>query len=282
MSTLSLLFDALGENPTLHPPTTAFYQMCKAVARSTVQPLFTPKERIAQEFGPFGRVSLPYTKMGTIDSIDLFGLDELIIFAFYRANRNRYRHVLDVGANLGLHSIIMSRCGFSIKAFEPDPWHFGILAENLKANEAVSVQPEQAAVSTVDGEAQFVRVLGNTTGSHLAGAKNSYGEKESFTVPTRAVAALFSWADFAKLDVEGHEKQLLLSLTASEMQHLDIMVEIGNAQNASAVFEHLRHIGVGMFAQKIGWRRVGSLSEVPTSHREGSLFISAKAEMPWR
>jgi len=281
MPTLDLLFDALAENPGLHAPTTAFYRMCKASAHDAIEPLFASRDRVSRKFGPFGDLSLPYTTMGAIDSLDLFGLDELILFAFYNANRTRYHRVLDIGANLGLHSIIMARCGFSVRAFEPDPWHYGIFAENLTANDASNVEPVKAAVSTRDGEAQFVRVLGNTTGSHLAGSKDSYGEKEYFTVATCAVQPQFEWADFAKIDAEGHEKELLLTTTRQSIQKLDIMVEIGNAANADAVFKHLQSIGVGMFAQKIGWNRVRSLSDVPTSHREGSLFISTKSAMPW-
>ena len=280
MSTLAQLFDALSESPALHAPTTAFYRLCKVTAKAMMQDLFSAKERVAREFGPFGSISLPYTKMGAIDSVDLFGLDELIIFAFYRANRARYRRVLDIGANLGLHSIVMARCGYQVKAFEPDPWHFELLEKNLQANDG-SVELIRAAVSTADGEAQFVRVLGNTTGSHLAGSKDSYGEKETFTVPTRAIGPLFEWADLAKIDAEGHEKELLLSTSAAALQKLDIMVEIGNPANARAVFDHMRALGIGMFAQKIGWRRVEHINDVPTSHREGSLFISAKAAMPW-
>ena len=281
MPALDLLFEALAESPALHAPTTAFYRMCKAQAREAIVPLFAASERVAAKFGPFGEISLPYTKMGAIDSLDLFGLDELIIFTFYRANRTRYRRTLDIGGNLGLHSVIMARCGFSVRTFEPDPWHYGILLGNLAANGASTVEPDAAAVSTKDGEAQFVRVLGNTTGSHLAGAKNSYGEKEYFTVPTRAVGPLFASADFAKMDVEGHEKALLLTTTRESMQTLDIMVEIGNPENAKAVFEHFQKIEIGMFSQKTGWSRVQRLADMPISHREGSLFVSAKPAMPW-
>ena len=281
MPALDLLFEAIAESPRLHSHGSAFYRLCKTNARAAVEPLFSSPNRIPRVFGPFGSVSLPYTKMGAIDSLDLFGLDELIIFAFYQANRTRYHRTLDIGANLGLHSIIMARCGFSTRAFEPDPWHYGILVENLAANGASTVEPVAAAVSTEDGEAGFVRVLGNTTGSHLAGSKESYGEKEYFTVPTRAAAPLFAWADFAKIDAEGHEKELLLAATRESIEKLDIMVEIGNAANADAVFEHFQALAVGMFSQKTGWNRVQNAADVPTSHREGSLFITAKPAMPW-
>lgn len=281
MPTLDLLFDALAESPKLHAPTTSFYRLCKANARTVIEALFASQDRVPRKFGPFGDISMPYTRMGAIDSLDLFGLDELIIFAFYHANRTRYRSTLDIGANLGLHSIIMARCGFSVRAFEPDPWHYGILEQNLAANGISTVEPIAAAVSTKEGEAQFVRVLGNTTGSHLAGAKDSYGEKEYFTVPTRAAGPLFASADFAKIDAEGHEKELLLTTTRESMRNLDIMVEIGNAANAEAVFKHFQAIGVGMFSQKTGWSKVQNLADVPTSHREGSLFITVKPAMPW-
>src|SRR5262245_43470939 len=200
MPTLDLLFETLGGDPSLHAPGTAIYRLCKAVARSEIATLFSSAERTPRPFGPFGEISLPYTKMGAIDSLDLFGLDELIIFAYYHANRARYHRLLDIGANLGLHSVIMSRCGFSVRAFEPDPWHYSILVENLTANRVSTAKPVAAAVSTTDGEAQFVRVLGNTTGSHLAGSKESYGDREYFTVKTCAVRPLFEWADFAKID----------------------------------------------------------------------------------
>ena len=281
MPALDLIFAALAERPELHGHSSALYQLCKATARPAVEQLFSAAERVVQPFGPFGSLSLPYTKMGAINSLDLFGLDELIIFAFYNANRGRYSRVLDIGANLGLHSIVMARCGFSVKAFEPDPWHYGLLSDNLAANGASTVTAFKEAVSISDGEAKFVRVLGNTTGSHLAGAKNSYGEKELFTVPTRAVRPLFEWANFAKIDAEGHEKELLLAAATETMQQLDIMVEIGNPENAKVVFGHFQSIGIGMYAQKLGWGRVQRVSDVPTSHREGSLFISAKPAMPW-
>jgi FkbM family methyltransferase len=281
MSQLDRIFATLAANPQLHVPGTQAYLDLKAAARAEIEALFRGTGPEPRPFGPFGPVAMPYTRMGEIDSLDLFGLDELIIFSFYHANRRRYARALDVGANLGLHSIILAKCGFEVRAFEPDPRHFAILAGNLKANAATRVQPFQAAVSTVDGTMQFVRVLGNTTGSHLSGAKESYGDREFFDVRVVALPPLLEWADLAKIDAEGHEKVLLLAATTKDFAHIDVMVEIGSPANAHAVFEHLSSIGVGMFPQKLAWKRADRSSDLPTSHREGSLFISSKEEMPW-
>jgi FkbM family methyltransferase len=220
--------------------------------------------------------------MGAVDSLSLFDLDELILFSFYWRNRHRYRRALDVGANIGLHSIVMSRCGFEVQAYEPDPTHFGLLQRNLARNGCKQVSPVNAAVSRRAGTLEFVRVLGNTTGSHLAGAKPSpYGELERFPVPVEAIGPLLQWADLVKLDVEGHEAEILLATSRQDWQETDGVVEIGSSANARLVFDHFRAENVNLFAQKHGWSRVKELAEMPTSYREGSLFITCKEQMSW-
>ncbi|MGH7192029.1 MAG: FkbM family methyltransferase, partial [Candidatus Saccharimonadales bacterium] len=182
----------------------------------------------------------------------------------------------------GLHSIVMSRCGFEVRAFEPDPTHFDLLQRNLARNQCSWVAPVNAAVSRGSGALEFVRVLGDTTGSHLAGSKASpYGELERFPVRVEAIGPLLAWADLVKLDVEGHEAEILLATEADDWLEADGVVEIGSPANARAVFDHFRVRGVRMFAQKLGWASVERLSDMPTSYRDGSLFITCRNEMPW-
>ena len=129
---------------------------------------------------------------------------------------------------------------------------------------------------------EFVRVLGNTTGSHLAGSKsNLYGEIERFPVKVLPFSELIKGVDFVKLDVEGHEKVILTGTTAEQWDTLDMIAEIGSEDNARAVFDHFIAIGVNMFGQKNNWKKVEQLEDMPTSYHDGSLFISSKAAMPW-
>ena len=175
-----------------HAPGCNVYEMLKQVACQEVEKQFSADTAEPRDFAPFGKLVFPFTQMGAISSLDLFGLDELIIFSFYWSNRGKYRRVLDLGANIGLHSIVLSRCGFEVRSYEPDPTHFDLLQRNLANNACSSVTPTRAAVSLADGTATFTRVLGNTTGSHLTGAKPSvYGDVEQFPVKLRVFR--FCW-----------------------------------------------------------------------------------------
>lgn len=251
-----ILDGLLAALPTIrheHAPSSHIYTLLEQVARREVEGLFDSD--VAAEFGPFGELAFPCVNMGAADSLSLFDLDDLILFSFYWCNRRRYRRVLDIGANLGLHSLVMSRSGFEVRAFEPDPACFKSLQRNLAHNQCSWVAPVNAAVSRSSGTREFARA--------------------------EAISPLLAWADLVKLDVEGQEAEILLATEADDWLEADGVVEIGNPANARAVFNHFRACGVRMFAQKQGWRLVENLSEMPVSCRDGSLFVTCRGEMPW-
>lgn len=275
------LFTDLQAQPQKHARTDPQWELWQAATRPEVAKSFSSKEGGAVPFGPFGDIRMPFHAMGSITSLELFGLDELILFSFYNANRGRYKKVVDFGANIGLHSLILSRCGFQVRSFEPDPVHIALFRRNLSINDAVS-ELHEAAVSVNDGTTEFIRVVGNTTGSHIAGAKaNPYGELERFTVKLEAAAPHLEWADLAKIDIEGHEAELITSLPSSCWQHTDAVMEVGTAENAARIFNYLKDSGISMFSQKKAWGKVTALEDMPVGHREGSLFLSSKTKMPW-
>jgi FkbM family methyltransferase len=221
--------------------------------------------------------------MGVTDSLNLFDLDELIIFSFYWMNRGRYRRVLDIGANIGLHSIVLARCGYAVRSYEPDPVHFKVLEKNLLGNDCSSVQAFNSAVSSRRGVFEFIRVLGNTTGSHIAGSKpNPYGDLERFSVTGESIHDILDWPDLIKMDVEGHEKEILLETTRDHWSRIDALIEIGSESNAAAVFQHLNGLGVNLFTQKTKWQQVRSLADMPFSYRDGTLFVTSRSEMNWQ
>lgn len=283
LNRFSTLIEALPELASCHSPTSYTYQLLKEIAKNEANVRFSSTCCGPQDLSPFGCIEFPYYSMGSISSLDLFGLDELIIFSFYWANRGRYKNVVDIGANIGLHSLILDRCGYKVRAFEPDPRHYDLLSANLKRNGCANVEAIAAAVSDREGDLEFVRVLGNTTGSHLAGSKpNPYGELDRFAVKLVDIESIMSWADFIKLDAEGHERQILLATTYEQWIGTDAMVEVGSKDNADAIYAHFNDKNVYMYSQKNNWQRVLKPSQMPTSYREGSLFITLNTIVPWK
>jgi FkbM family methyltransferase len=177
---------------------------------------------------------------------------------------------------------VLSKCGFLVDAYEPDPKHFEKLKRNLILNEITTCTPHKKAVSERDGTMEFIRVLGNTTSSHLKGAKpNPYGELQSLQVAVADVRRIAERSDLLKVDAEGHEAVLLSAISDSTWAKLDAFVEVGTDENAHAIFSRFVRSGVNMFSQKTGWSQVKSLEHLPASYREGGIFISAKSKMPW-
>lgn len=224
-------------------------------------------------------IEFPYVGMGKIDSLDLFGPTELMILELYKENKTRWNNVLDIGANLGLHSILMSKLGWNVRAYEPDPTIFNKLSLNLAHNKCDSVTANQEAVHTYTGEANFVRVHNNLTGSHLDGFKDSYGPRDTIKVRVVDCRTLWPGTDFAKIDSEGNEAELSRTMTSEDMSHMSCIMEVRNEENAAAIFVHFQSIGVPIWAQKVDWQRVKDVSEMPKMNREGSIFVGHQS--PW-
>ena len=269
---------------TLHSPYSSIYTVLDDPTKDFLRgsSLLDPVSGYV-DLGEIGRFEFPYICMGAIDSVDLFGLNELILFAYYWTNRKRYRRSADVGANLGLHSLVMNRCGWKVTAYEPDPNHVAIIHRNLKLNNVHSVELSEVAVSCSTGVREFVRVMGNRTGSHLAGAKDDpYGDLERFEVSVIKPHNIFENSDFIKFDVEGEETAIILTTCRQNWDGTEVIAEVGSRANAELIFDHLSNIGVNCFSQKIGWQRCSTLEDMPSSYRDGSVFLSLADSMNWQ
>jgi len=278
------LFDYLADQNDRHARSTSWWQFNDKVIRQEIAELRPRFDSLSSlGVGPLRNFKFSYHEMGNIDSLDLFGLDELIIFSFYWRNRDIYRNVVDLGANIGLHSTMLGIMGYSVTAFEPDPVHCEMLEKHLVMN---SVQDQvvlfDEAVTASGGPVEFIRVLGNTTGSHVSGAKGMpYGDIQSFTVQSRSVAEAVASADLVKMDVEGLEADLLESLSDSGFGDVDLICEVGSESSARRIWSGVRTSEINVFSQKSNWRVVQRMEDLPTSYREGSVFISKRHEMPW-
>jgi FkbM family methyltransferase len=231
-------------------------------------------------------VTLPFVSFGAVKSLDLLGLDELIIFSFYLRNIKKYERVADLGANIGVHTQVLAKMGFKVEAFEPDPEHTkvykSLCASDVDLNKVIWQEKAVVANSKETPKVEFVRVRGNTTSSHVRGAKPSpYGDLEFFLVGTESIKDIIKRSDLVKMDVEGLEFNLLNQLEFEDLIHTDIILEVGTEVNAGLIFEWGMRNRVSMFSQKTGWSLVANHQDMPVNYKEGSLFLTASKEMTW-
>jgi len=277
------LFSEIAANWQHHARTEDWWTSTNDLSRRAILDLKPNLESGSQfSFGSIQQMRFSYFEMGAINSLDLFGLDELIIFSFYWQNRNIYTSVADIGANIGLHSVILGHMGFNVTSFEPDPIHGAEFSRNIAINDLTRVSLVPEAVNVDGGLVAFTRVLGNTTGSHITGAKaNPYGELDQIEVTATPFRSLLRSHDLIKLDVEGFEAHLLTTVSEDELGSTDVIGEIGTSENAEQIFNRFQKSPINLFSQKNNWGRVRDVDEMPTSHRDGSFFLSIKHEMPW-
>ena len=280
---LGSIFSKIIERPEDHSCLSSRYSELKAAAKKQLTRLYGESSLQSALLPNIGVINLPYFSMGNVDSVNLFDLDELILFALYCQVKDRYKNALDIGANIGLHSIIMAKLGFNVTAFEPDPIHYEKLLANTILNGVNnSIIPVNAAVSKYSGVSEFTRVIGNTTGSHLTTAKvGAYGKLEKFEVNVVNINSYASETDFIKLDAEGEELNIIKGINPELWSNIDMVAELGSQRNALLALEYLESIDVNIYSQKNNWQRVSTPELMPTNYKEGSVFISRCHAIPW-
>jgi FkbM family methyltransferase len=123
-------------------------------------------------------------------------------------------HVIDVGANIGLYSLLLARLverSGSVLAFEPEPNLFAILRENCLSNDAANVVLFQCALGRANGLASFHRSVFNSGNNRLG--RSSLGH-DAVEVKIERFDDLQpnSKPDFVKIDVQGHELAALAGM----------------------------------------------------------------------
>tara|TARA_Y100001958_G_scaffold158171_1_gene155270 strand:+ start:2428 stop:3291 length:864 start_codon:yes stop_codon:yes gene_type:complete len=241
------------------------------------------KTRSYLSLGPIGKIKFPFFKMGNINSTHLFGLDELIIFCFYNINKSKYKNVLDLGANIGIHSLIMIKNGMKVTCYEPDLIHVEQLIKNLKINKSYkNIIIKKKAVSNKKGREKFLRILGNTTGNHILGSKKKvYGDVETKIVNCDSFKSIMKNKRLIKIDVEGAEAKLISSTKYKDWENTDAILEIGSFENAKKIFKHCKNNNIQIFSQKKNWKKVKYISDLPKSYKEGSAFLTCNDKMNW-
>lgn len=128
--------------------------------------------------------------------------------------------VIDIGANIGAHTLHLARCvgpNGRVIAFEPTDFAYGKLLKNIQLNPLLAprIQPEQIMLSdTIAGKPLPVyaswplRGETNVHPVHFGERKNVEGARQT-TLDAYLTAVGIGQVDFIKLDVDGNECTVL-------------------------------------------------------------------------
>lgn len=123
---------------------------------------------------------------------------------------------LDIGANIGNHSLVIAGATKRLLSFEPIPFLYEVLANNLRLNGLKHATALNVGLSDTSTSAEiFVDHSGNLGSSSIS---ERHGDGELLPISLRQgddllrEMGLEQSVDFIKIDVEGHEAQALVGL----------------------------------------------------------------------
>lgn len=224
----------------------------------------------------FGDIIVPKANNGIKKNFyDLFAFHELSLFAKYIKLKNKFNYALDIGANLGLHTIILSRLGYNVKSFEADPTTFKKLKINLERNLCQNYKIYNFAVSDFNGSSKFYQVTDNLTANTLENSsKKVYGKFKVIKVNVKKIAKYLPKSNvLIKLDVEGAEYNILKTIKFSNNYKKKIFLEVNDNISAEKIFNFVKSKNLNCFAEINLWKKVKYLSEMPSNWKHGSILI---------
>jgi FkbM family methyltransferase len=120
--------------------------------------------------------------------------------------------VLDIGANQGIYSLLLSRLvgkDGHVHCFEPDPRLFASLQGNCKRNGAANMDLHNVALGRTPGVMKLHRSRFNSGDNRLARSEHAdwFEEVEVKVAPLSSIAGA-ERIDFIKLDVQGWEHEV--------------------------------------------------------------------------
>lgn len=225
-------------------------------------------------------IILNKTNFGNVSHAHLLGPHELIIFDNYINRRIKNRIAIDMGANIGMHTILLSKLGYEVHAYEPDPKTFECLQLNLKSNKCEAILYNSAVTSEsfiINGYTNFTRVIDHPTSSGLSNTeKKFYGNIENLKVKAVKSSNIIKDAGILKIDVEGSESIILENLIVEENNYEYINIEISGDHSREIIFKKMKEVKkYEWYTDKIQLKNPKK-NLLPLSWRDGSLHLIMK------
>jgi len=171
-----------------------------------------------------------YVRSGTIDFQFANYAYEWDVKKFFLEHYKDYTVFLDIGANIGIYSILMAQKGLKCHAFEPMPENYKAMLRNISLNNLDhNIRSHQVALGSEECNCEFIYEKINTGASRLATNISDYkGPKNSHVNLFAKVIRLDHMA--AELAIPPDEK-ILIKMDAEGMEHMILVGAIEFMRN---------------------------------------------------
>ena len=78
------------------------------------------------------------------------------------------------------------------------------------------------------------------------------------------------------MDIEGSEGDVLSAFNPKLFEETDIIAEVSTEKTRKILWDLFDKLKLKVYSQKTGWNLIKQIEDLPTSHRQGSIFISQK------
>jgi len=203
----------------------------------------------------FDHIGLSLNLEGRYENSSLLLVEEFIEKKITEA---RDKVALDIGANIGNHSIFFAKKFKKVYSFEPNPVTYEVLKINSNyAAEYKNVIPVNFGLSDIEGSLPFCINPSNIGGSSIID-ENSPQIKHSTQINVMTLDEFSELKDASvaliKIDVEGHELRVLNGAKTTILREMPaILFEQGAAEiteGSSSVIRYLDEIGYEFFEIK--------------------------------
>ncbi len=167
---------------------------------------------------------------GTVDNeIFLQGVYEPSFLKIIKNNLNTGDAYVDIGANIGQHSLFASRVvgeAGKVIAFEPVAQIYNQFTKSVEINSIKNIEIHNLACGEETKEMFIYMTESNMGGSSLVFGSETREKEKIQVVTADSVLKDESHIDFIKIDVEGYEYEALLGLVETlKDHHPKIMLE---------------------------------------------------------
>lgn len=164
---------------------------------------------------------------------------------------------VDIGANIGLHSLALSRfvgSGGKVFSFEPSSHNFALLKENLRLNDASNVSATNAAVGSRAAKLKL-QLSSTNFGDHKIAVNGKAGgaceEVDVIAIDQALADVPAGKIKCIKVDVQGFEHEVILGMRKTLEKNPDafVFLEVGSGlleaagSSGRALMKLMRELG---------------------------------------